>query len=342
MTKAHNVSVLNDTIFLFLSLPENNESPLEINIRRTAFIYSPQLKLQQRVSNQIIHVSDLLPTLVNATNLKWRTRDKIYIDGINQWQALNSNKEERLNVYGDNFYISEFWKLSYGVDNNSTDNDEDFYGSLENDNMESDKDTTEYDFDVYARTLLSSEVHFVLNKLSSQKIMLLKSRAKVHCNLQVLNETAVRYIKCSRSSPCLFELHDDPCEFDNKLEHEFDLQRQHMRDTFERYLRDGKIEDFPTDDKSIVKEDAASTMDDGAVVGIILGATIFVCIFIFIVVVCVKERCNRRRSVYHSKPSKKEKKTMKDESNEKSNGNGSSINGTNDENGISVISRNVK
>lgn len=325
VTKAHNTGVLNNTIILFLSLPDNNDSPLEINIRRTAFVYSPLLELQQRVSNQIVHVIDLLPTLVNATNLKWRTRDKIYIDGINQWQALNNNEEERLSVFGDNFYISSSWKLSYG--SNSSVGSE--YGSIENEDMESDKDMTAYDSSAYVKSIFASEIHLVLNKLSSEKIMLSRSRATVHCNLKDIDEAAVKNIRCTRTTPCLFDLHEDPCEFDNKFEREYDVRRSHMKVVFERYLKGEDLDEFPV--KSI--DDAAETaMEDGTMVGIILGGLVLVCILAFIIVVCVKEKCNQKRSVYH----KKEKIAGK--SNDDKAENGSSQNENSNGNGISTIS----
>lgn len=316
---------MNNTIILFLSLPDNNESPLEINIRRTAFVYSPLLKLQQRVSNQIIHVIDVLPTLVNASSLKWRTRDKIYIDGINQWEALNENDEERLSVYGDNFYISNYWKLSFGQNGSA-----DSYGSIENENMESDKDMSDYDFETYVQSIFASDVHPVLDRLSSQKVMFSRSRASVHCNLKDVDEAVVKRIQCTRSSPCLFDLLEDPCEFDNKHEHEFDFKREHMRNVFEQYLIRGLVDE--TSVKSVDTVAGAAAVDDSAMVGIILGGSVVVCIFIFIVVVCVKEKCNRRRSVYHDKSKKSAEVKI---------GNGNSING-NGVNGISIIGRNEK
>lgn len=326
VTQAHKVGVMNNTIMLFLSLPDNNESPLEIDIRRTAFVYSRSLKLRQRVSNQIIHVIDLLPTLVNASSLKWQTKDRIYVDGINQWHALNTNDEERLDVYGGNFYISNYWKLTFGANDGSNG----FYGSIDNEDMESDKDMTIFDFNAYVNSIFASELHQLLDNFSPQKIMFSRSRAKVHCNLKDVDESAVKDIKCSRSNPCLFNLLEDPCEFDNKREPEFDLRRGHMTKVLERYLKGESIDDISCTD---ISENAENSLDDGAMVGIILGAFILGCILIFIVVVCVKEKCNRRRSVYHAKV-KKEKINPK----EKSTSDAIESN----ENGISIISSRVK
>jgi hypothetical protein len=329
VTKTHKLGEMNNTIMLFLSLPDNNESPLEINIRRTAFVYSPLLNLQQRVSNQIIHVIDLLPTLVNATNLKWRTRDRIYIDGINQWQALSVNDEERLNVYGDNFYISNYWKLTFGTSSSDMS-----YGSIDNEDMEADEEPARYDFETYAKSIFSSEIHQIaVNKLSSERIMFSKNRARVHCNLKDVDESVVKNIKCSRSTPCLFDLLEDPCEFDNKHEQEFDYRRQHMRELFERYLNGERVDEVSVKNTNESAEN--TTDDDGVMTGIILGSMVFVFIFVFIVVVCVKERCNRKRSVYHDKA--KERETKRNQKLAQNGTKGDNANKS-DENGISVIS----
>lgn len=329
--KAHAVGALNNTILLFVSLPDDgDESPLESHIRRTAFVYSPLLAHQQRVSNQIIHAIDLLPTLVNATNLKWRTRDRIFIDGLNQWQALSDNDDERLSVFGDNFYINGNWKLAFGASGS--------YGSIENELMEADEDSAQFDFETYVKSIMSSEIHHMLDSLSSERIMFSRNRARVHCNLKDVDETAVKRIKCSRSSPCLFNLLEDPCEFDNKYEHEFDLRRTQMRELFERYLSGEKVDEVTMKKSS---SSAASNPDDddddGTVVGIILGSLVFVCIFIFIIVVCVKERCNRKRSVYIDKSLEKSKKKSKAEAKLKAHENGNAS----DPNGISIISSNI-
>lgn len=323
VTKAHKVGVLSNTIMLFISMPDDDESPLEIDVRRTAFVYSPLLKLQQRVSNQMIHVTDLLPTLVNASSLQWRTRDRIFIDGINQWQALNTNEEERLDVYGDNFYINHYWKLSFGSNDSAG-----VYGSIENENMESDRDMTGYDFETYVKSVFSSELHLVLDKLTKQHIMFARSRARVHCNLKDIGESAVEDIRCSRAEPCLFDLLADPCEFDNKHEHDFDSRRQHMKEILRRYLNGEKIDEI-----SVKSTGVSSAMEDGTMVGVILGASVFVSIFVFVIVVCVKEKCNRRRSVYYDKTKKKSTKNevAKEEASK-----------DDDVNAISVISHNSK
>lgn len=322
VTKAYQLGVLNDTIIFFFSLPDDSDSPLEISVRRTAFVYSPLLKIQQRVSNQMFHIIDLLPTLVNASSLKWRTRDIIFIDGVNQWQSLNENEEHRISVFGDNFFINNNWKLSIG-------DGSEFYGSIENENMESDKDVTSYDFNTYVNSIFSSEIHLILDALSSERIMFSRSRARVHCNLKDIDESAVRNIKCSPSTPCLFDLLEDPCEFDNKQEPEFDARREQMRVIFQQFLEGERIDEVSVKSTS---PNVDETVKDGTMTGVILGAAVVAFISVFIIIVCIKENCVRKRDVYHDKP--------KELSNTKSKNlrNGAKQNA----NGISVISPSLK
>lgn len=351
VTKSHSVGTLDNTVFIFLSLPaersidniEIESSPLENNIRRIAFIYSHSLLLPQSISNHYFHISDFLPTLVNVADLKWRTRDRIYIDGVNQWATLNTNENGvRDSIYGDNFYIDKNWKLSYGTSNSI------FYDSITNNNMEKENVShDDFDLNTYVKSIMSSDINSYFDDLSSNKIILMRNRAKVHCNLNdvdnINGSAFLRNIKCSRDSPCLFDLESDPCEFDDKHEHEFDLKRNQMKTTFEKYLNDGIIRDFiaQIDDTTVsahsdgghtshehesVTNDPILSPGGGFGAFLTLMVTLFAFIFTLILIACIKERCNSRRSVYVDK-STKNKVTFKDES------------GTN---GISTISSKVQ
>lgn len=345
VSEAHKMGTLENTIILFLSLPDNetqSSSTVEVNIRRNAFLYSPLIKHQQHISTQLFHVIDILPTLVNATHLKWRTRDRIYIDGINQWQSLDTNNQRRFNVFGDNFYINGLWKLSYGLLSDTP------YDSIDNEDMESDKDTSGYDFQTYIKSIFASDVHGHLpqhtqDSLSTEKIKSLRMRAKVHCNLADVDEMAVKNMKCTHMTPCLFDLSEDPCEFDNKHEPEFDAKRDSMRKILDRYLS-GELN---VNDVSIIKtvvEDpivGSEPVDVSWKTGAILGGTVFGVFLILIVIVCIKERCNRRRSVYHDR-TKTKKIRFEDQSDAKvKNGKITEIGTANGKIEVAVISQGI-
>lgn len=312
-----------------MALPTENayemqKSSIESNIRRTAFIYSELLSLPQSVSNELIHISDILPTLVDAAHLEWRTKDRIFIDGVNHWKALNNNEKVRTSIYGDNFFIDDNWKLCYGTSNSI------IYDSINNQNMESIINEN-YDFNTYVESITSSDVHELFDDISANKIMLIRNRAKVHCNMNDMNESIVINIKCSRTSPCLFDLQTDPCEFDDMHEHEYDLRRDDMKDTLEKYLNDGIVKFTITDEHPSIPVDHHQTNSSEEDVtgdpiltpsgGLDAFLTLFLTLVIFltllVIIVCVKERCNSRRSVYLDKS---KKVTFSDESGVAANG----------------------
>lgn len=168
----------------------------------------------------------------------YHTFIRYFIDGINQWKALNTNNDVRASIYGDNFYISNNWKLSYGTTSN------DIYDSSSNLDMESDKN--KYDSTAYIKSLLSAEIHVILGEMPARQIMLMRNRAKVHCNVNEdeADESFLLNIKCSRVSPCLFDLLNDPCEFDDRHEASYDLMRNEMKMKLEKFLEHGKVERF--------------------------------------------------------------------------------------------------
>ncbi|KAL7041797.1 hypothetical protein ACKWTF_000895 [Chironomus riparius] len=333
VSKLHEREILKDTIIIFMALPTENayemqKTPIESNIRRIAFIYSELLSLPKSVSNELIHISDILPTLVDAAQLEWRTKDRIFIDGVNQWKALNINGKVRTSIYGDNFFIDDNWKLCYGTSNSI------IYDSINNQNMESIINDN-YDFNTYVESITSSDVHELFDDITANKIMLIRNRAKVHCNMKDINESIVINIKCSRTSPCLFDLQTDPCEFDDMHEHEFDLRRDEMKETFEQYLNNGLVKDFIITDGShpsipVDNHPTNSSNEDSQVIGdpiltpsggldgfLTLFLTSVVFLTLLVIVVCVKERCNSKRSVYLDKS---KKVTFSDESGVAGNG----------------------
>ncbi|XP_042144455.1 arylsulfatase B-like [Ixodes scapularis] len=108
-------NLLNDTILVFASdngaLPWGFQSnrgynwPLrggkftlyEGGVRGTAFLWSRRLKNTKRVSNQLMHISDWLPTLYSAAG--GNVSELGDIDGVDMWESLStSNKSQRGSV----------------------------------------------------------------------------------------------------------------------------------------------------------------------------------------------------------------------------------------------------
>ncbi|KAK6619656.1 hypothetical protein RUM43_012413 [Polyplax serrata] len=67
------------------------ESPWEGGVRGAAALWSPLLQHTKRVSNQMMHMSDWLPTLYSAAG--FNVSDLGHIDGMDMWSTLVHNTE---------------------------------------------------------------------------------------------------------------------------------------------------------------------------------------------------------------------------------------------------------
>lgn len=93
----------------------------EGGVRGAGFIWSPLLRSQQRVSNQMIQISDWLPTLLDAAGGDLSLLKKI--DGLSMWDALSENqpspRSEILhnidNIWGSSSIMVDKWKLVVGT-----------------------------------------------------------------------------------------------------------------------------------------------------------------------------------------------------------------------------------
>lgn len=96
----------------------------EGGLRGAGFIWSPLLKTRQTVSNQMIHISDWLPTLFHAAGGDTSLLQNI--DGINMWDALSDNmiskRTEILhnidNIWGSSAMMIDKWKIVAGTNYN--------------------------------------------------------------------------------------------------------------------------------------------------------------------------------------------------------------------------------
>lgn len=93
----------------------------EGGVRGAGFIWSPLLKTRQTVSNQMMHISDWLPTLFHAAGGDTRLLNNL--DGINMWDELTDNvaskRSEILHnideIYGSSALTVDKWKLVVGT-----------------------------------------------------------------------------------------------------------------------------------------------------------------------------------------------------------------------------------
>lgn len=80
----------------------------EGGVRGIGFIWSPLLKEQQRVSNQMIHITDWLPTLYSAAGGDLSNLPD-NIDGIDLWETLSINTPSKRNETLIN--IDQRWQM---------------------------------------------------------------------------------------------------------------------------------------------------------------------------------------------------------------------------------------
>ena len=86
-------------------------------VRGAGFVYSPLLKNPGRISEDLMHVTDWLPTIVSLTGGELEEHK---LDGFNQWNTLqngepSSRKDVLLNIDDDVWHnsalIVDNWKI---------------------------------------------------------------------------------------------------------------------------------------------------------------------------------------------------------------------------------------
>ncbi|XP_046733770.1 arylsulfatase B-like [Diprion similis] len=171
-------------------------------VRGVGCIYSPLIANSSRVSNELMHITDWMPTLYSAAGGDVKVLGEI--DGVDQWPTLKYglksprtslvlNVDEKLEIAGAVMGKFKFLK------GNQTMYPE-FYG----DSGDGD------DYPPYcAASVISSAAGQAISQISEsvatpQQIISLRSQAKISC------PPFQRYVNCTNR--CLFDLSVDPCE----------------------------------------------------------------------------------------------------------------------------------
>lgn len=189
----------------------------EGGVRGVAVIWSPKLEKSARVSSQLIHVTDWLPTLYSAAG--GDPKELGDIDGMDQWSLLSKEEgkeREHLLLNIDEVQKTEGaiykrFKLVRGsVENGHYDG---YYG-----------DSGRYDKSIelpsYADTILKSSVsetityHLGGPVTQPSMIVRLRQEATVVCNANNDNFVKSSFTTCNITE-CLFDLMNDPCEMRN-------------------------------------------------------------------------------------------------------------------------------
>ncbi|KAL1402720.1 hypothetical protein pipiens_000950, partial [Culex pipiens pipiens] len=183
----------------------------EGGVRAAGFIWSPLIAESRRVSQQMIHISDWLPTLLDAAGYNVETLPKT-LDGINVWKSLlNGNSTERReilhnidDIWGSAALTVNNWKVLKGT--NYKGQWDNWYGPS------GDRDPEAYNITAVQHCPTGkalSEMNLLPPEATIQE---LRINATVHCSKEVK-------ATCNPlEQPCLYDVLQDPCELDNLAE----------------------------------------------------------------------------------------------------------------------------
>ncbi|XP_029052715.2 arylsulfatase B-like isoform X1 [Osmia bicornis bicornis] len=204
----------------------------EGGVRSVAALWSPRIQKAARISNQLIHVTDWLPTLYSAAG--GDLKDLGEIDGIDQWRLLSEghgrgrdklllNIDEVRKTEGAIY--SRFKLLRGSVDNGYYDG---YYGdsgiTIE---------TPPYT-DIVLKSSVSQSITYHLGGPVTQPstMMQLRREATVQCRPNMTYYHRHIFTTCNVTE-CLFDIVNDPCEMKNvadaypRIARDLDLYLEH-------------------------------------------------------------------------------------------------------------------
>lgn len=176
-------------------------------------IWSSHLQARQRVSTELFHITDWLPTFVHLAG--GQINDPT-IDGINQWPSLcrdapSDRKELLVNIDQASPYRSFIWGDWKLVNGSALKGVYDAWLSETNDRTQINAALAAD----YGNTITGSCVNGILADycdaatsppLTAWKAQQLRSKTTITCN-------DVPHTKCdTQTGPCLFNIAQDPCE----------------------------------------------------------------------------------------------------------------------------------
>ncbi|XP_031833935.1 arylsulfatase B isoform X2 [Nomia melanderi] len=175
----------------------------EGGVRGAACVYSPLIKTASRISNDLMHVTDWLPTFYSAAGGNLEDLEG-NLDGVDQWSTLVSKKQTKRSSVMLN--IDEVEKTSaaiigkYKLINGASPQYNDYYGD-----SGTDKSYPEYNVSSVLTSLAGSAIDKISKStLKVKDVVELREKARVTC------ENVTKYPKCF--DRCLFNVYKDPCE----------------------------------------------------------------------------------------------------------------------------------
>ncbi|CAG2174049.1 unnamed protein product, partial [Oppiella nova] len=202
----------------------HSKQMLENSIRVPAFIWSPLLNKSGYVSDAIIHVTDLLPTVldvINGTGMLYDQRVPIY--GKSQWKTLSNDdlpvRTEIIHNVDPVWSISAIRWYDWKLIQNFTFYEYQYvpekalkmlpplgsYSSPFNANNQSFQSLQSMD-------RLNSKSYQVLRQMNRRPDYEVLKGSVVECGT-----TLSQALHCTDTELCLFNIRDDPCEYHNLI-----------------------------------------------------------------------------------------------------------------------------
>lgn len=183
----------------------------EGGVRGAALVWSPRLTKLPRLAEQTMHISDWLPTLVEAAGGKQALANlsEAKLDGMSIWPALvNDGISPRMSIlhniddiWGSSAITVDEWKLIKGTNYNGA--WDGWYGMSEL------RNPSDYNWDQVTKSITGQTM---------QKLKMLPSKADQRRlrNAATINCPSKRGAACNPlNAPCLFQIIKDPCEQNN-------------------------------------------------------------------------------------------------------------------------------
>ncbi|XP_067209079.1 arylsulfatase B-like isoform X2 [Linepithema humile] len=198
----------------------------EGGVRGAGLIWSPRLVRPGRVSRQMIHITDWLPTLLTAAG--GDPSNLTSIDGMDLWNALSEDTESpRTNVlhniddiYGVSAITVGDWKLIQGSTYNGI--WDGWYGPSGREWV--------YDVSGVISSAAGRAVASVGLGVTAEVVRMLRENAQIKCPPRNDSLPMCKPLQ----EPCLFNVFQDPCE-DNNLVKQFPTIVKKLQDELKKF-----------------------------------------------------------------------------------------------------------
>ncbi|XP_069679245.1 arylsulfatase B-like [Periplaneta americana] len=193
-------------------------TPWEGSSRTVALLWSTTLQKKKRISSQLMHITDWLPTLYSAAG--GDVSDIKNIDGIDMWdvisQDLPSPRTKLLVNIDDNVPYTAMRLGKYKYINGST-----FFGHLDTWTDNPDRNSSlMYDTEAVLNSLSANAIASLPleNRITSKDIEELRKRARIYCSGPTKPCRPLQ-------RPCIFDIELDPCEMHDLYEQNSNIVR---------------------------------------------------------------------------------------------------------------------